>query len=81
MNKHDRDNLNFLLSADTVAIKNWITVISEDELSYAWELLSKYSQELDAQAEELNVEVQLELLDQQFTEANAVIKSIQENLK
>ena len=76
MNEHDRNNLNFLLSSDSEAIKTWITVVSEDELTYAWELLAKYSQELEERATEMVVEANLERLNGKYSEASNVINQL-----
>lgn len=47
MNQHDRDNLDFLLSASPEVIEDWYEQMSEDDIQYAFELLEAYSQELE----------------------------------
>ena len=49
MNQHDRDNLDFLLSASPEVIEDWYEQMGEDDIEYAFELLEAYSQELAAQ--------------------------------
>ena len=47
MNQHDRDNLNFLMTASDEVLREWYSMASEDDLLYAQELLSAYEMELD----------------------------------
>ena len=47
MNQHDRDNLNFLMTASDEVLHEWYSQASEDDLLYAQELLSEYEMELD----------------------------------
>jgi hypothetical protein len=50
MNKHDRDNLKFILSTYSQgedAVKEWMKEVSEDDLMYALELLTQYHQAKD----------------------------------
>lgn len=47
MNKHDRDNLQFLLSADKSTMDQWYQTVSEDDVEYALELLQLYRTELE----------------------------------
>lgn len=51
MNKHDRDNLKFLLSADEATLKDWYNTVEEDDINYALELLAEYKKELTDSAE------------------------------
>ena len=46
MNNHDRDNLQFLLSADKKTMESWYQTVSEDDVEYALELLQLYRTEL-----------------------------------
>lgn len=48
MNKHDRDNLDFLLNASPAVIEDWYMQMSDDDIEYAFELLEAYAQELAA---------------------------------
>lgn len=72
MNDWDRNNLNFLLSADDRVIKEWSAQVSDDDIDYAHELLARYSEELREQALALKIECQMEL-DGNYHEANMVI--------
>lgn len=55
MNKHDRDNLMFLLAnANTETFDNWLNSISEDDLEYALELLLEYRESKDKFAESIS---------------------------
>ena len=47
MNQHDRDNLNFLMTASDSVLREWYSSASEEDLIYAQELLSAYEMELD----------------------------------
>lgn len=47
MNQHDRDNLNFLMTATDEVLREWYSLANEDDLIYAQELLSTYEMELD----------------------------------
>jgi hypothetical protein len=46
MNKHDRDNLMFLINADKATMKEWYGSVSQDDIEYALELLQAYKSEL-----------------------------------
>jgi hypothetical protein len=46
MNKHDRDNLNFLLTASKKTLNNWYASVDEDDIQYAFELLQMAKTEL-----------------------------------
>jgi hypothetical protein len=46
MNKHDRDNLMFLINADKATMKKWYRTVSKDDVDYALELLQQYKSEL-----------------------------------
>lgn len=47
MNQHDRDNLNFLMTAADSVLREWYSSASEEDLIYAQELLDEYQSELD----------------------------------
>jgi len=78
-NQHDRDNLNFLLNADEVCLKDWHAQADEDDLVYAQELLAAYSEELKLAALELKVECEIELKGTH--EANQVIRGVLDKIK
>lgn len=46
MTEHDRQNLNFLLTASQKTLKLWYDTVSEDDKQYAYELLDTYRKEL-----------------------------------
>jgi len=46
MNQHDRDNLDFLLSANKDTLKEWYDAVEEDDIEYAGEILAQYGEEL-----------------------------------
>lgn len=56
MNDHDRDNLNFLLTASRATMREWHEQASQDDYDYAMELLQQAMTELAVQ--------ELEMLDQ-----------------
>jgi hypothetical protein len=55
MNKHDKDNLNFLLTASKETLNDWYNSLGEDDIDYAFELLQMAKTEL--------ILKELELLD------------------
>ena len=69
MNKHDQDNLQFLLSADESTMESWYRSVSEDDLKYAMELLQMHRSELELR--------EFDLIDaeakQDLSEAQAVL--------
>jgi hypothetical protein len=46
MNQHDRNNLEFIMRADSDTLRDWMDQLTEDELDYASELLDQYGEEL-----------------------------------
>lgn len=76
MTKHDRDNLNFLLSIDAITLHDWYTTASSDDIEYATELLDAFQSELDAKAVEISIEKQL-IANEQYSEAKAVLSKFQ----
>ena len=53
MNKRDRDNLNFLMSANPQTLAAWSLTATEDDLQYAAELLAQHESDLNSQEMEL----------------------------
>ena len=78
-NQHDRDNLNFLLNADEVCLKDWHAQADADDLVYAQELLAAYSEELKLRAQELRIECELDLNGTH--EADQVIRGVLDKFK
>jgi hypothetical protein len=69
VNKHDRDNLQFLLSADKKTMDSWYRTVSEYDVEYALELLQLYRTELELR--------ELEIIDTEagsdMSEAHSVL--------
>ena len=78
MNEHDRNNLKFLLSLNSnkKAYKKWSQTVTWDDMNYAMELLGQYSKELDAEAEELRIEAELELMNGDYKDAKDIIARV-----
>lgn len=49
MNKHDRDNLEFLMAATPEVLEDWYDKMDDDDIAYAFELLEAYQVELETQ--------------------------------
>ncbi len=75
MNEHDRQNLNFLLTASPKVIAEWISVVDQDDIDYAHELLAMAALELKEEALALRIEAELSVMDS-FEQAAAVIGKI-----
>ena len=75
MNDHDRQNLNFLLTASPAVIADWFTKVDDDDIAYAHELLAMAALELKEQALALRIEAELSIMDR-FEQAEAVIGKI-----
>lgn len=41
MSDRDRENLNFLLTSSDEVIRDWMRVVDQDDIDYAFELLNK----------------------------------------
>jgi len=66
MNKHDRDNLEFLLNASPTVIAEWMNTVDEDDVVYAHELLAMAAEELNERARALVVEAELAQMDRYY---------------
>ena len=75
MNEHDRQNLNFLLKASPKVIAEWMSVVDQDDIDYAHELLAMAALELKEEALALRIEAELSVMDS-FEQAAAVIGKI-----
>ena len=71
-NDWDRDNLNFLLMADSKCMKEWYDQADMDDLIYAQELLCAYSKELEYYAKDVLLEDSLMRMNK-FNDALEVI--------
>ena len=76
-NQHDRNNLNFLLSADQETLKLWYKNCSNDDLLYAKSLLDAFALEIHEEIETQLIDSQLDTM-KNFTEATAVLSYIRE---
>jgi hypothetical protein len=67
MNKHDTDNLSFILSLNETQLAEWFDTLSYDDIEYASEIL-----------EEANIAVSLKVMEAQeivnTSEANQLLK-------
>jgi hypothetical protein len=72
MDKHDRDNLEFLLSLEKVRFADWYDSITPDDQLYAQEIIAKAAEELQEQAQAMAIETQLADMDR-YTLAERVI--------
>ena len=75
--QHDRNNLNFLLSADQETLNLWYKNCSNDDLHYAKSLLDAFALEIHEEIETQLIDSQLEAMSH-FTEATAVLSYIRE---
>lgn len=70
MTEHDRQNLNFLLTASQKTLKLWYDTVSEDDRQYAYDLLDTYLKEL---------KIKVALLEDEVTDtsqANTLLENI-----
>ena len=76
MNSHDKNNLNFLLTASQEELKVWYEKTTDVDHAYAKALMSKYYEEVQATAAELLEEWSLEEMTEQghFPEADAILE-------
>ena len=76
MNEWDRDNLNFILSADESEFEAWLSQLSKDDVIYALELFARHRNEI--------VVAEMELLESteelDCTEALSFINRVKEKL-
>jgi hypothetical protein len=63
LSQRDLDNLNFLLTSSKSTIKQWMQVVSQDDLNYALELMAMYHLRLcDSAAEQSELNEAREML-------------------
>ena len=67
MNNFDRENVNFLLTATKADMEEWHRYATEDDYTYALEILRAARSELEMQ--------ELELLDSEVTEASDLVEA------
>jgi len=74
MNRHDRENLEFLLAADSATIRDWAGKMNPDDIVYAQELLLQHSADLRERSREILVEAEMARLDNNYELANTYLK-------
>lgn len=75
MDKHDRDNLDFLLSLKGKKFNEWYNSITEDDQLYAQEIIAQAAVELQEQSAALVIEGRLALMDR-YALAEQVIEMV-----
>lgn len=73
---HDRQSLEFFLTADSEELKAWNAIATEHDIAYASSLMKGYARELELVAFENLIELQLESFHNDYTEAQLVINRI-----
>lgn len=71
MNDWDRENLEFLLTANKEVLDDWYQQLTPDDLLYAFELLARHRDELNERIEELEL---AEKEEEGFPEAVSVLE-------
>ena len=57
MNARDRENIAFLLSAKEATLRDWYDKMGNDDIEYATEIMTAYSEELRIKSALLNEDV------------------------
>lgn len=71
MNEHDRNNLRYIMSLNDFDFDSWAMELSNDDISYAIEIIQQARLDLIEQEEKLLDEIAAE---NNFAEANAVLQ-------
>jgi hypothetical protein len=71
MNDHDKDNLNFLLTASPEVLKDWYESVDEDDHAYAQELMAAYAEELNELQKAKQIENTLDGFEDQLAKMNS----------
>jgi len=71
MSDRDRDNLNFLLSSSNEVLRDWMSVTDQDDIDYAFDLLTR--------AKLMMIDQAVEFSD--LREANNLLSGIMKNPK
>ena len=71
MNKHDRDNLQFIISLNDEQFDDWASEMTDDDILYAIEILQAARMELVEQEQAL---MEYDLVDSDLVEARAVLQ-------
>lgn len=81
MNKHDKDNLRFLMTVDKKVLQDWYKQADEDDLVYAMELLAQFEIELTNAVDSCvsqDIEHKLEKMGNKFLDARAVLDKVRQ---
>lgn len=73
---HDRQSLEFFLTADREELKAWNAIATEHDIAYASSLMKGYARELELVAFENIIELQLEGMNNDYTEAALLVDRI-----
>ena len=71
MNKHDRDNLQFIISLNDEQFDDWASEMTNDDIQYAIEILQAARMELVEQEQSL---MEFDLADSDLAEARSVLQ-------
>jgi len=72
----DRSNLNFLLTSNKKVLDKWYKRATDDDRTYAHELLESYALELKVASEELKIECQLIKMADNYLDAQKILRKI-----
>lgn len=75
-NEHDRQSLEFFLTADSEELKAWNAIATEHDIAYATALMQAYARELELVAFEQRTELELEAQHPRYTKAATIINRI-----
>lgn len=75
-NPHDRQSLEFFLTADREELKAWNAIATEHDVAYATSLMKAYARELELVAFEQQIELELEAQHPRYTKAMTLINRI-----
>lgn len=74
MNKHDQDNVNFIMSLDDEQFEIWADSATEDDIQYALEILQAARVERMFQEQDLLEELLDRIVEADLSEARAVLQ-------
>jgi hypothetical protein len=77
MNEWDRNNLHFILDSDEATLEDFYSWATEDDLTYALELVRTAMAELIVQEAELMDEILTNATADDVSEANTMLKQFQ----
>ena len=76
MNKHDQNNLNFLLNVDKETLANWYASVGEDDHKYAMEILNFAEQEQEVKKVLLDDEEHLDCTEARSALSKFTLKGL-----